>query len=258
MWVSAIQTQAKYSHKRPHTHEEPVALKQKLHRRSMSGKCKSRHVQLDLSLHASPRATRATHTYLCTHTESYSSFLSRADTHTDTLSKERGLYEEKTESNTHIPRLLWHHTPPGTTQHPPADISSCSSILPFHTCSTTRQIMQQDCQPGIPPPHVSVSSLSLSLLSFLFSLTPPPSPSSILVSLITIQQTAAVESAKRWHTIPQSWNSHAHTHTHLSLSLSFLPINSFLSSKLFDMAACQYRVSQPIISYGTKTLFPPL
>lgn len=52
-------------------------------------------------------------------------------------------------------------------------------------------------------------SLSRHLSAFILSLSLPPSspsPSSILVSLITIQQTAAVQSAERWHTIPQSWN----------------------------------------------------
>ncbi|MEQ2226437.1 hypothetical protein ILYODFUR_027444 [Ilyodon furcidens] len=67
--------------------------------------------------------------------------------------------------------------------------------------------MQQDCQLGIPPPssHLAILILSLPLcrLSFYLSSSlplpsPPPSPS-ILVSLITIQQTAAEESAEMTH-----------------------------------------------------------
>lgn len=90
----------------------------------------------------------------------------------------------------------------------PHSASSCRSLplslLSFllHTCSTTRQIMQQDCQLGIPPPSPCLAfltlSLSVSLLSFFPLLTPSlPLSLSRLVSLITIQQTAAVESAER-------------------------------------------------------------
>ena len=79
-----------------------------------------------------------------------------------------------------LPRLLAaHHPRLGTPLHPPVDLSPVSSSFPFllfHTCSTTRQIMQQDCQLGIPPPSPCLAFLSLSLLPSLcfhsFSLAP--------------------------------------------------------------------------------------
>lgn len=94
--------------------------------------------------------------------------------------------------------------------------------------------MQQDCKLSTSLP-MSRLSHSLSLLSFFP--TPPPSPSSILVSLITIQQTAAVESTERWHTIPQSWNRQ-HTPP-----LTLMPPTPphLLSSKLFSMATWLWR-----------------
>ena len=74
----------------------------------------------------------------------------------------------------------------------------------FHTCSSSSQIMQQNCQPGF-----STSRL-LSLSPFLNYLCSSLTPSSILVSLITIHQKAAAHSA---------WATHYTLHTLFLVSL---------------------------------------
>lgn len=107
-----------------------------------------------------------------------------------------------------LPRSLSHHTPHGTPQHPPVDLR-LSLFYPFPPSLSHLLYHQADNAAGLSAWHSTSlpmsrfpHSLSVSLQSFFFvslppSLTPPPSPSSILVSLITIQQTAAVESAER-------------------------------------------------------------
>lgn len=157
-----------------------------------------------------------------------------------------------------LPRLLAHHNSPGTPLHPSVDFSLClfNPFLPslshllFHQAD-----MQQDRQLGIPPLSPCLAfltrSLSESLLSFFLS-----SPPSIPVSLITIQQTAAVESAERWHTIPQSWNRR---HT---LPVSPLPLSHFLFSAQSSSLAgvTQLHRHSQIITLTTKsaqTLWQP-
>lgn len=108
-----------------------------------------------------------------------------------------------------LPRSLSHHTPHGTPQHPPVDLR-LSLFYPFPPSLSHLLYHQADNAAGLSAWHSTSlpmsrfpHSLSVSLQSFFLSLslppslTPPPSPSSILVSLITIQQTAAVESAER-------------------------------------------------------------
>lgn len=106
-----------------------------------------------------------------------------------------------------LPRSLSHHTPHGTPQHPPVDLR-LSLFYPFPPSLSHLLYHQADNAAGLSAWHSTSLPMSrfphsLCLFAiFLFvslppSLTPPPSPSSILVSLITIQQTAAVESAER-------------------------------------------------------------
>lgn len=92
---------------------------------------------------------------------------------------------------------------------------------------------------------MSCLPVSFSLSTLFLSLSPPPSPSSVLVSLITIQQTAAVESAERWHTIPQSWNVQTH---HLSLSP---PPPFSVSSRLYSQL-----VTLPVPEHTLAIVYP--
>lgn len=107
-----------------------------------------------------------------------------------------------------LPRSLSHHTPHGTPQHPPVDLR-LSLFYPFPPSLSHLLYHQADNAAGLSAWHSTSlpmsrfpHSLSVSLQSFFLSLSLPLSRhllplSSILVSLITIQQTAAVESAER-------------------------------------------------------------
>lgn len=119
--------------------------------------------------------------------------------HTETvisLKKQHYLARDKLliHNQTHTQHYLnpWNISLLEPPQHSPAT-SLPQPLLPFllfHTSPTNRLLMQQDCQLSTSLPMSSLPhSLSVCLLAIILSLSLPPFPSSIPVSLITIQQT---------------------------------------------------------------------
>lgn len=183
--------------------EKPAALKHQLHTRSMPDRQKSKTVQLDLSLHSSPGTGILTHVHKQKNRALFriNSKKLKISSQPDAIMLETVL--NNTDTNA-LPRLLAHHNPLGTL-HPPVDLSLCPLYPPLLSLSHLLY-RQAENEAGLSAWHstslpMSCLPHSVSLLSFFFSLSlslsPPPSFSTILVSLITIQQTVAVESAER-------------------------------------------------------------
>ncbi len=127
-----------------------------------------------------------------------------------------------------LPRLLANHNHLGGPQHPRSVALSLLSFLLFHTCSTDRQIMQQDRQLGIPPPSPCLAFLTLCLCYHSFS---PPLSLTLSLSYPGVTDYYSADGCREMTHNTSELEQAAHTRQHTPAPP---PTTSFFSSRVFS------------------------